>query len=128
MFILYVRLDAGMTDSEKSQFAVMDATAIDRRDQLLRERNVHIDHRVAVGADEVRVRDGIRVIALHAVHRAEGDELSLLPEHGEVAVDRAKRKVRIARLELAVYPLGSRMRFRRADTLINRLALFASLV
>lgn len=55
----------------------------------------------------MRVRMNIAVIAFLAIYRTDGDNRSIFFKLSEVAVNRAKGKIRVKRFQSLVDPLGS---------------------
>ena len=117
-----------VTNAEKGQNAVPDRAAADLFGKPGGRVNLlHVDHRAAVGADEVGMGGGLPVEAFIAVHDADGGDNALPLERGKIAVDCAKGQVRDLRLELRVDPFRRRMSRRGTDTFQDRVALFAVL-
>ena len=72
----------------------------------------------------MRVGNRTGIETLQPVDHADGNQLPLLLEKVEVAVDRTEGEIRDAGLELGVDPFCAGMGFCAADTLQNGAALF----
>ena len=87
-------MDALVTNSGKGQDTFADGAAAHLLCQLLRRVDiVNVDHRAAMGANEMSVRHGAAVKALRPVHDPRRGEDPLLLEGGEVTVDRAEGEI-----------------------------------
>ena len=78
----------------------------------------------AAGTYEVRVRRGVRIIALLPADGAHADRVAVSDEHGQVAVDGAKAQVRELALQARVQHLGTRVLVRTAQGFKYSCALF----
>ena len=76
---------------------------------LLRRGERKVDHRAAALANKVVVQRGIGVETLLSLYHAHALDNTLLPEQGQVTVDRTQTQIRMGGLQLLLDPLSGRV-------------------
>ena len=93
MLLQTIWADAGEADLIAADLAA--GVLLDMGEQLVRQLDrLRVEHRAAALTDDVRVWDGVAVVALQPVHHADRIDHALGLEGREIAIDRAQAEIR----------------------------------